>query len=287
MSFRWLIRAGMFTRCALLTLKSASRIARMMKISGCKPTASVGTPDVLTLLSTPTPKTTAAFNDLTLPRILTADVGVKTPSPKDVRTTRFDVPVLATFVRLLATSGRLVDVDIFLIKNTNLLKTKIYCQFFVEKRFELRLEVCDMIRRVGFFPSRLFLLSPHQPQPQPFVSPAPCGMRTPTQTAARHPLGLLRVGWFGSIFFTPLFPRVGDVGLSKCKGKLNTIKKINKIVNLPLLLLGRAWAKAARGVKKILADFLFCADGYSLAKVSASRRVRAFAMAGRREGQKM
>ena len=125
MSFRWLIRAGMFTR-----------IARMMKVSGCKPTASFDTPDVLTLLSTPKPKPPYAFNGLTLPRILTADVGVKTPSPKDVRTTRFDVSVLAT-------SGRLVDVDIFLIKNTNLLKTKIYCQFFVEKRFELRLEVCD------------------------------------------------------------------------------------------------------------------------------------------------
>jgi len=196
------------------------------------------------------------------------------------RTTRFDVSVLAT-------SGRLVDSAIFLIKNVNLLIINTFCQFFVEKRFELRIEVCDMIRRVGFFPPRLFLLPHHQPPHSQSTTPAHGGIRTQKKKEARHTLGLLWVGWFRSIFFTPLSFRVGGVGLSKCKSKLNTIKKIIKIVNLPLLLLGWAWAKSARGVKKILADFLFCSVGYSLAKVSASRRVRAFAMAGRRVGQKM
>lgn len=131
-----------------LTLKSISRIAQMMKVSGCKP-------DVLTLLSTPIPKTSAAFNGLTLSRILTADVGVKSPRLTDARTTLFDILVLVRFVRLLANEGRLVDANVFLIKNTNLLKTRIYCQFFVDKKFEPRLEVCDKqkrnIRRCSFF----------------------------------------------------------------------------------------------------------------------------------------
>jgi hypothetical protein len=136
MYFHGLIPDEMFTRCALLfiidtyfsmvfmssqpsavrlTPKSASRIARMMKVSGCKPTASGGMPDVLKLVSSLKPKTNAAFTDLTLPYILTADNGVKTPTAPDVRTT----------------SGHLIDVDVFLIKNINLLKTKIYCQFYL------------------------------------------------------------------------------------------------------------------------------------------------------------
>jgi hypothetical protein len=176
------------------------------------------------------------------------------------RTIRFDGS-------LLATSDRLVDVDVFLIKNFNLLIISNFCQFFVEKTFELRIEVCDMIRRVGFFPPRLFLFYPHQLPHRPSTTPAPGGIRTQKKTAARHPLGLLRVGRFGSIFFTPLPSRFGGVGLSKCKGKLNTIKKINTIVNLPVLLLGRAWAKAAKGVKKILADFLFVQMGSALQKL--------------------
>jgi len=98
---------------------------------------------VLTLLSILTPKTPAALNGLTLPRILKADVDVETPSKPDLRTTRFDVSLLATTALLLATFGRHLDVDALLIKNSNLLKTRVCCQFFVDKKFELRLEVCD------------------------------------------------------------------------------------------------------------------------------------------------
>jgi len=67
------------------------------------------------------------------------------------RTTRFDVSVLAT-------SGRLVDSAIFLIKNVNLLIINTFCQFFVEKRFELRIEVCDTKQSLSTKVERLCFL---------------------------------------------------------------------------------------------------------------------------------
>ncbi len=223
---------------------------------------------------------------LTAPRILTADDGVKTPSTADVRTTCFDVQLLAVPARLLATFGRLVDVEVFSIKNFNLLITNFFClkpvdkndddreiifshyPFFAETgESDHRKRCADLTRRVGFWPPRLFLLSPYQSQHRLPTTPIPCGIRTPNQTAARHPLGLLRVGRFGSIFFTPLSSRVGGVGLSKCKGKLNTIKKINKIVNLPLLLLGWGGQRLEKCKTTFLADFLFCGVGTALQKL--------------------
>jgi hypothetical protein len=95
---------------------------------------------------------------------------------------------------------------------------------------------------------------------------------------------------------------VGGVGLSKCKGKLNTIKKINKIVNLPLLLFGWGGQRLKKCKTTFLADFLFRGWGTALQKFthliiiskvfvnslrSVVHEVRAFAMAGRRGGQKI
>ncbi|MGF1586903.1 MAG: hypothetical protein ACFCUM_16405, partial [Bacteroidales bacterium] len=102
----------------------------------------------------------------------------------------------------------------------------------------------------------LFYNHPHPVHQSPSTTPAHCGTRTQTRTAARHPLGFLQAGRFGSIFFTSLHSRAGGVGKSKGKGKLNTLKDLNNNVNLPLLLLADGWAKAEKSVKKILADFL-------------------------------
>ncbi len=64
---------------------------------------------------------------LTPPSIPTPDEGVKTPSDADVRTTCFDAQLLAVPARLLATFGRLVEVEVFPIKNFNLLITNFFC----------------------------------------------------------------------------------------------------------------------------------------------------------------
>jgi len=49
---------------------------------------------------------------------ITADTGVKTPSRSDARTTCFNARLLDAFVRLLATFGRLVDADDYLMKKS-------------------------------------------------------------------------------------------------------------------------------------------------------------------------
>jgi len=59
--------------------------------------------------------------------------GVKTPSDPDVRTTCFEVQLLAVPAMLLATFGFLVDVEVFSIKNFNLLKTNVFCSKRVDK----------------------------------------------------------------------------------------------------------------------------------------------------------
>jgi hypothetical protein len=116
MYFHGLIPDGMFTRCARLfiidiyfsmvfmssqpsavrlTQKSASRIVWKMKGSDLPPVRRTSMPEQrtdqpeeLTFLSlltfdalTLTMQKTAAFIGLTFPHVLTADVGVKTPSP--------------------------------------------------------------------------------------------------------------------------------------------------------------------------------------------------------------
>ena len=121
---------------------------------------------------------TDAFNDLTTlpigltpPSIPTPDEGVKTPSDADARTACFDIRLLAVpglmldaSVRVLATFGRPVEVDVFSIKNFKMLIITVFCsknvyknlkdvselpmfggQFYFDNRFELRLEVCDKI----------------------------------------------------------------------------------------------------------------------------------------------
>jgi hypothetical protein len=45
----------------------------------------------------------------------------------------------------LAIPGLLVDVYIYSIINSNLLIIKVFCQYFVDKKFELRSEVSDKI----------------------------------------------------------------------------------------------------------------------------------------------
>jgi len=78
---------------------------------------------------------TAAAIGLTPPSIPTPDEGVKTPSDADVRTTCFDVLLLAVpgltldaSVRVLATFGRHVDADDALMKKTfKQLITNEYC----------------------------------------------------------------------------------------------------------------------------------------------------------------
>ena len=46
--------------------------------------------------------------------------------------------------RALSISGMPVQVDLLSIINSNLLIIRIFCQFFVDKKFELRSEVCDI-----------------------------------------------------------------------------------------------------------------------------------------------
>jgi len=65
---------------------------------------------------------------------------------QNARTTCFYVSLMAVLVRLLASSGCLVDAAVFLIKNDILLIINTLCQFFVDKMFELRVEVCDGIK---------------------------------------------------------------------------------------------------------------------------------------------
>ena len=159
-----------------------------------------------------------------------------------------------------------------LIISYKLLITKSYCELFVEKRFELRSEVCDMTGHLPFFGRCPFLFYPRQRRLHPTKSHAHGGRRTQKKTAARHPLGLLRVERFGSVFFTPLSIWNEGVGQSKGKGELNTIKNINHYVNSPLRLLAMGWAKAVTSVKKILADFLFC-DGFCRCKSECTKCV--------------
>jgi hypothetical protein len=70
---------------------------------------------------------------LTHPSIPTPDEGVKTPSSAYVLTNCFDAQLLAVPARLLATEDRLVDVEVFSIKNFNLLKTNFFCLKPVDK----------------------------------------------------------------------------------------------------------------------------------------------------------
>jgi len=92
-----------------------------------------------------------------LPSILTADDGVKTPSAPDVRTTCFDVQLLAVSVRLLATFSRLVDVEVFSIKNFNLLIIISFCSKPVDKIEEKREIIffdCQFFAVTGAFEHR-------------------------------------------------------------------------------------------------------------------------------------
>ncbi|MBN1186233.1 MAG: hypothetical protein JXB49_28405, partial [Bacteroidales bacterium] len=144
-----------------LTLIQAFQIARTKKVSGLQPddlknhsfhpkyqpSCSEGKPERLEENPFPTvddaPMTlqhTDAFNELTTlpiglmpPSILTPDEGVKTPSTADVWTTCLDAQLLAVPARLLATFGRMVDVEVFSIKNFNLLITNTFCLKRVDK----------------------------------------------------------------------------------------------------------------------------------------------------------
>jgi hypothetical protein len=104
----------------------------------------------------------------------------------------------------MAKASRLVG--LFLKNFCNVLISKCFCEFFVEKKFELRSEVCDMTGQLAHLAGCLFYNHPHPIPRSPSTTPAHCGTRTQTRTAARHPLGFLQAGRFGSIFllrFTP------------------------------------------------------------------------------------
>ena len=78
-------------------------------------------------------KLTDSAIGLTPASIPMPEEGIKTPSDADVRTTCFDAQLLAVPARLLATFGRQVDVDVFSIKNLNLLITNCFCSKPVDK----------------------------------------------------------------------------------------------------------------------------------------------------------
>jgi hypothetical protein len=190
-------------------MKSTFQISQMMKISGFQPerltfSAFLMVDEPILMMNKPD-----VFIGLTLPRILTADDGVKTPCAPDDLTTLFDVRLLDAFVRLLATEGRLVDVEVFSIKNFNLLITNSFCskpvdkndddrkiifpdyQFFADiSAFEHPKGGTDLTGRTGLFPARPSPFPLAEPLPSPPESPAQCGIRTQKKTAARHPLGL-------------------------------------------------------------------------------------------------
>jgi hypothetical protein len=161
-SFHPLILTEKFSQCARLTLKSAFQNARMKKVSGFQPELLTFPSFLIMNESTLMMDNPDFLIGLTLPCILMADDGVKTPSDADVRTTYFDGQLLADFVKLLATFSRLVDIEVFLIKTFSLLKSKVFCSQIVckyfnvvqkltasvyghlaDRRFELRLEVPD------------------------------------------------------------------------------------------------------------------------------------------------
>ena len=218
-------------RSPLMTNKSSFRISGtsyfslLMVVTGFQPdepTHPNPFPDVLTVSSplpidTPQPMSARQDNDPTFP---------------NARQTLIADPQLRF--------------DSLLITLVSLLKTNTFCEFLLERMFELRSEVCDMIGHLPFFGRCPFLFYPCQSTSRPPKSPAYGGRRTQKKTAARHPIGLLRAGRFGSIFFTPLFFRGGDVGHGKCKGKLNTFENFRIFVNLPLLLQASGWAKAGK-----------------------------------------
>lgn len=146
-SFRPLILIGIsgflssfFSLCAPLTLKSSYQIARMMKGSCSLPNRWTSQP----ILTMDKPDgfigLTMSLIGLTLTSVLTADVSVNSPDKSG------DV-LIRSNARLLATSSLFVDVDVLSKKRLNLLIINSFCQFFVDKTFELRSEVCDFARR--------------------------------------------------------------------------------------------------------------------------------------------
>ena len=194
------------------------------------------------------------------PDVLTASFLSSTNAPQPMSVRQTDDPTFPNTRQTLIADPQL-RFNSLLIISVSLLKTNVFREFLLEKMFELRSEVCDMMRRFGFFPFRLFLFYSHQSTSRPPKSPAYGGRRTQKKTAARHPIGLLRVGRFGSIFFTPLSFRGGDVGHGKCKGKLNTFENFIIFVNLPLLLPVLGWAKAGKMKGTGFGGFFVLGDG--------------------------
>ena len=88
--------------------------------------------------------------------------------------------------RALSISGMPVQVDLLSIINSNLLIIRIFCQFFVDKKFELRSGVCDMIRQLADMVGCLFYYNPHKQTPRPLNSPAHGGRRPPKKKAKRN-----------------------------------------------------------------------------------------------------
>jgi hypothetical protein len=79
---------------------------------------------------------------LSLPTIRT---DVNMPENSGYSLTRSDA-------RALSISGMPVQVDLFSIINSNLLIIRVFCQYFVDKKFELRLIVCvsDRCQKLAF-----------------------------------------------------------------------------------------------------------------------------------------
>ena len=67
-------------------------------------------------------------------------------------------------------SSLYVKVDNLYVNSSNLLIIRIFCQFFVHKKFELRSGVCDMIRQLADLVGCLFYYNPHKQTPRPLNS---------------------------------------------------------------------------------------------------------------------
>ena len=170
-------------RSPLMTNKSSSRISGtsyfslLMVVTGCQPDEPTH----------PNP----------LSDVLTASSPLPTDAPQPMSARQADDPTFPNARQTLIADPQL-RFDSLLITLVSLLKTNAFCEFLLERMFELRSEVCDMIRRFGFSPFRLFLFYPCQSISRPPKSPAYSGRRTQKKTAARHPIGLFYPSHDGS-----------------------------------------------------------------------------------------
>jgi len=94
------------------------------------------------------------------------------PGIKPVRLMQLSLPTLRTDVKMqdnsthilarsdaraLSISGMLAEIDLLAIINSKLLIIKAFCQYHVDKKFELRSGVCDIQKQPDRISDRAFL----------------------------------------------------------------------------------------------------------------------------------